>query len=218
MTGKAEIGPDMSTSIWRLKHFAKETLLWLRWRMTRPAYPSCNDIHLHLGCGDIDEPGFVNIDARPARHVHHVQGIAQLSRFSDNSVSLIYSSHCLEHVPHREVHAVLREWCRVLKPGGIVRLSVPDFDLLVDTYLDTGRDIRSVQMPLMGAQDYAYNFHYTCFSFDELSRRLVDAGFRTPRPWHPDTGPFTSLQDWSGRSMLFQGKEYPVSLNIEAEK
>lgn len=190
---------------------------WLRWRLTRPAYPS-GEIRLNLGCGDIDYPGFVNVDARPRKHIHHVQRIDKLGAFADNSVALIYTSHCLEHVSHRQVLDVLKEWHRVLRPGGIVRISVPDFDLLVDTYLDNSRDMLSMLLPLMGGQDYAFNFHYSCFNRAELSRLLLLAGFQSPQPWQHGSEHYTSLPDWSGQSITYNGKQYPVSLNLEAVK
>lgn len=198
---------------------ARSGLAWLRWRAARRPYPNTGGVlRLHLGCGGVDAPGFVNIDARPARHVHHVQGIARLPAFADDSVALVYASHCLEHVPHRELHGVLCEWRRVLAPGGVLRLSVPDFDLMLAAYVETGRDMDSIQQPLMGAQDYPFNFHYTCFNHDDLCRRLLSAGFRLPRRWTPGTDAFTSLPDWSGREMVCGGRHFPVSLNVEAEK
>jgi predicted SAM-dependent methyltransferase len=191
---------------------------WLRWRVSRPAYPAGHDIRLHLGCGHIDYPGFVNVDARPRKHVHHVQRIDRLANFADDSVSLIYASHCLEHVPHVDLLRVLREWRRILKPGGTLRLSVPDFDHLVDLYLDSQRDMRSILLPLMGGQDYAFNFHYSMFNAVELSRVLTEAGFIEPRGWIHGADVFSSLPDWSGRPMVYKGRTYPVSLNIEARK
>jgi predicted SAM-dependent methyltransferase len=190
---------------------------WVHWRLWRPAYPA-GELRLHLGCGDIDHPGFVNIDARPRPHVHHVRGLDDLSIFKDGSVAMIYTSHCLEHVSHRRVPRVLEEWHRVLRPGGRLRISVPDFELLVQAYLDTGHDIRSVQQPLMGAQDYALNFHHCAFNAAELSRLLIQAGFKAPRPWKHGCDDFGSLPDWSGRSMTCGNKDYPVSLNLEADR
>ena len=189
----------------------------VRWRMTRPSIPAGQDLRLHLGCGDIDYPGFVNIDGRPAPHVHRLQRIDKLDAFADQSASLIYACHCLEHFGFRQVPLVMKEWRRVLKPGGIVRISVPDFDHLVNLYLESGRDVQSIIQPLMGGQDYAFNFHYTCFNRTDLSRLLVEAGFRNPREWHPGTDTYTSVPDWSGKTIPYRGREYPVSLNVEAD-
>lgn len=191
---------------------------WIVWRWQRPNYPSGKHLHLHLGCGDVDHPGFVNIDARPRRHIHHVQGIGNLSNFANNSVDLLYGSHCLEHFSHLQTESVLREWHRVVRPGGIIRLSVPDFDLLLKIYQETGRDIRSITGPLMGGQDYQYNFHYTCFNYAEICRLLTTVGFKNPRRWIFGSEHFTSIPDHSGRPYTFSGIDFPVSLNVEATK
>jgi predicted SAM-dependent methyltransferase len=191
---------------------------WTAWRLQRRPYPDAQTLRLHLGCGDVDYPGFINIDARPQAHVHHVQGIDRLDSFATGTVALVYSSHCLEHVPHRQVPDVLKEWHRVLKADGVLRLSVPDFDLLLQAYLDNDRDIQSLLKPLMGSQDYPFNFHYTCFNERELTRLLKQAGFCTVRRWAYGSDTYTSLPDWSGRSMHVAGKDYLVSLNLEAVK
>lgn len=196
---------------------AEAGLARLKWRIARRPLPA-GELRLHLGCGDIDHPGFVNIDARPRPHVHYVQAIDSLQRFASDSAVLVYSSHCLEHVPHGEVVRVLAEWRRVLRPGGVVRLSVPDFDHIVDAYLDSGRDMDCVQMPLMGEQNYAFNFHYTAFSRRSLEAALLQAGFSEVRGWTPGTDAYSSLPDWSGRSFRYRGKTYPISLNLEALK
>jgi predicted SAM-dependent methyltransferase len=193
----------------------------LRWRLSRPAHPPLPPgaaLRLHLGCGPIDHPGFVNVDGRPAPHVHHVQGLDRLDRFADGCAELVYASHCLEHMPRGDLKRVLREWQRVLRPGGVVRISVPDFDLLVDAYLDSQRNLRSVQMPLMGEQNYPLNFHYVAFNERFLSELLLEAGFHAPRRWQPGEDEWARLPDWSARSMVFEGRTYPVSLNLQATK
>lgn len=208
----------MKALLKQIAHEVIDAAKWARWRIQRPHYPAGDQKLLHLGCGNINHPGFINIDARPAPHVHLVQGIAKLDGFADRSVDMVYACHCLEHIPHNEVKDVLTEWFRVIKTNGIIRLSVPDFDLLAEIYVSSERDIRSIQAPLMGAQDYPHNFHYSAFTFNELSRLLMEAGFRLPRRWHFGTDALTSLPDWSGRNLLVGGKEYPVSLNIEATR
>ncbi len=48
--------------------------------------------------------------------------------FPDNSIRMFYSSHCLEHIPARFHEHIFREIARCLAPGGLVRLTTPDFD------------------------------------------------------------------------------------------
>ncbi len=197
---------------------AHDGLRWFRWRVTRPTYPRDRPLRLHLGCGDIDVPGFVNVDARPGPNVHHVMRIEDLSGFATGSAELVYASHCLEHVSHHKVAAVLAEWFRVLRPGGLVRISVPDFDLLCVIYAASGHRIESIIQPLMGGQNHPANFHYTCFTESSLRECLAAAGFVDVKRWQHGDGPYRSLPDWSGRNLEWDGITFPVSLNLEARK
>lgn len=56
-------------------------------------------------------------------------------KFSNGSVDYIYSSHTFEHLTYAETTFVLSECYRILKPGGIVRIIVPDFESLVNNYI-----------------------------------------------------------------------------------
>ena len=53
---------------------------------------------------------------------------------NNESVDLIYACHIVEHLDQEEISKFFNECNRVLKPGGIVRVVVPDFDKLVDSY------------------------------------------------------------------------------------
>ncbi|WP_099240155.1 class I SAM-dependent methyltransferase [Synechococcus sp. BDU 130192] len=186
----------------------------------RPKFPNHPNgaINLHLGCGAINHPEFINIDALNLPHIHFVRKIDNLKPFKNESVKLIYASHCLEHFPIDKVPIVLKEWHRVLKEDGILRLSVPDFDLILNIYRDTGRNMEDVIRILMGGQDYEYNFHLCSFNENYLSQLLKDVGFKMVRKWTPGTDKMTSFDDWSGRPVLIAGRAYPVSLNLEAVK
>lgn len=126
---------------------------------------------LHLGCGKRHIPGFVHIDAVDYPHVDHVATIDHLSFIQDNSVDLIYNCHVLEHFKRKDVERVLREWFRVLKPDGILRIAVPDFAKLCEVYQRYG-NINLVIGGLFGRQDYLYNIHYNTFDFSSLSEVL----------------------------------------------
>lgn len=90
---------------------------------------------LHLGCGNTKLDGFINIDIRQTPATDRVMDISDLAEFSDNSVDMIYASHCLEHFNFRIVPDILCEWNRVLRKGGELVVRVPDFDILVNIYL-----------------------------------------------------------------------------------
>ena len=200
----------------------QSNIIWNRFirLFLRPPLPNVGNgsIYLHLGCGPINHPMFINIDARPAPHIHYVRRIDNLSVFKNNTVDLIYASHCLEHFSHRKIAEVLKEWYRVLKKGGVLRVSVPDFDLLLQIYRNNRNDINTIVLPLMGGQDYRYNFHYAVFTTSSLSSLLRETGFTDIKSWEPGSMHLTTFDDWSAGKITIHGRVYPVSLNIEAVK
>ena len=199
---------------------AKLALERIKRRLHPQSLPKNSDgkVYIHIGCGEINAPGFINVDAIPLSHVHYVQEVEDLSIFPNKSADLIYASHVLEHVSHREVPKVLKEWRRVLKEGGILRLSVPDFDKLREVYSSEERDMKTIIMPLMGGQDYAYNFHKTVFNEKYLTELLLSVGFKEVRKWDPEKVELHSFEDWASRPIEIKGRKYLISLNIEAVK
>ena len=139
-------------------------------------------IQLHLGCGSRILPDFIHIDARKLPHIDYVTSADNLKMFKNNSVDLIYACHLLEHFKRNRIDTVLKEWCRVLKPGGILRLAAPDFEQLVNVYRQT-KDLKLILGPLVGRQDYPENTHYIVFDFATLSEALKKAGFQKIRRW-----------------------------------
>ena len=141
-------------------------------------------IYLHLNCGNLNHPKFVNIDIRPAPHIHYICNIDDLSIFADESVDLIYASHCLEHFSHLQIPRILKEWYRVLKVNGILRLAVPNFDLIIKMYKDNNNSIASIIGRLMGGQNYEFNYHKTIFNHTSLEHLLLEvANFREVKIW-----------------------------------
>jgi predicted SAM-dependent methyltransferase len=174
---------------------------------------------LHLGCGKRHIPGFVHIDAVDYPHVDHVATIDNLGFVGDNSVELIYNCHVLEHFKRRDVKRVLQEWLRVLVPGGILRLSVPDFAQLCKVYLATG-NIDLVIGPIFGRQDYLYNIHYNMFDEASLTRQLIEAGFAGPRRYDWRETEHAQVDDFAQAYIPHMDREHGVliSLNMEARK
>jgi predicted SAM-dependent methyltransferase len=177
---------------------------------------------LHLGCGRKYIPGFIHVDALPYDHIDHVGPVDQLDFVSDESVSLIYASHILEHFSRFEVPLVLREWYRVLAPGGVLRLSVPDFAVIVAHYAQKGSfgAISDVIGLVCGGQKDNYDFHKMIFDAASLTRLCQESGFRTVRPWDWRTVEHGEMDDYSQAYLPHMDKENGrlMSLNLEAVK
>jgi len=67
-------------------------------------------------------------------HVQYANAQVRLPH-ADASVDIIYSSHMIEHLDRREARRFLQECLRVLRPGGVLRLVVPDLRVTIDEYL-----------------------------------------------------------------------------------
>lgn len=186
-----------------------------------PRWPVREDgkVWLHIGCGKINYPGFVNIDAQPWPHVHLVNdNLARLEAFADQTVDLVYMCHILEHLKRPEMKDVIGEMFRVLKPGGIFRLSVPDFDRLLEVYRASGGQIDTIHNQLMGGQDSPYNIHYTVCTAGSMQKLLAEVGFQTVRPWDPKQCKEFEAKDRSVRCLSAGRQEVCISLNLEAVK
>ena len=141
------------------------------------------DLKLHLGCGKRFLPGFVHVDIADFSHIDHRALAERLPFIANESAALIYSSHMLEYWDRVEVMAVLQEWRRVLKPGGTLRLAVPDFDKLLEVYAKTG-DLNRILGPLFGRMDVGLEkpiYHKTTYTFDTMKSLLESAGFADVR-------------------------------------
>lgn len=90
-------------------------------------------VKLNLGCGKRLLSGYVNIDSNPFEGVV-VMDVRNL-QYSDDSIDEILSEFVLEHIPYYEVPETLWEWWRVLKQEGILKLMVPDFEMIAKAYL-----------------------------------------------------------------------------------
>ena len=171
---------------------------------------------LHLGCGKREIPGFVHIDAIDYPHVTHVSTIDHLPYIQEKSVELIYNCHVLEHFKRSDVKRVLQEWYRVLKPGGTLRVSVPDFAKLCKIYQQEQK-LELVIGPLFGRQDYLYNIHYNVFDFNTLSSLLRQAGFCDVTVYDWRDTEHADIDDFSQAYIPHMDKKNGtlVSLNIE---
>ncbi|HEX9755833.1 MAG TPA: methyltransferase domain-containing protein [Gemmatimonadales bacterium] len=169
---------------------------------------------LHIG-GTAKADGWEVLNATPAPYVDHVANANDLSLFGDDTFSEIYASHVLEHFDYAaELTYALREWHRVLTPGGKFYVSVPDMDVLAKLFLSKDRltvDERFFVMRMMfGGHGDEYDYHAVGLNEEFLSIFLGQAGYVNVRR----VKEFGLFQDTS--SMIFKG--VAISLNMIAEK
>jgi predicted SAM-dependent methyltransferase len=89
---------------------------------------------VNLGCGKTFHPDWDNFDLAPMEGVRSLNLLSSLP-FEDSSVKACYSSHGLEHFSRSYAPKFLAEIFRVLAPGGIVRIVVPDLEQIARLYL-----------------------------------------------------------------------------------
>ncbi len=171
-------------------------------------------VRLHIG-GRERRAGWVNMDVLPNPGVVDVLGsCTDLSAFADGTVEEIYASHVFEHLDHvRELPAAILEARRVLKKGGLLRVAVPDLEVLARLVLEPRMDIHNrfeVVRMLYGGQTDSADYHKMGFTFDVLKRFLEQDGFTHVR--RVET--FGLFQDTS--DFVFLGKR--ISLNVQAIK
>ena len=93
-------------------------------------------IRLNLGAGIKPIKGFINVDKHDFGKCYIKADVRKLP-FKDNYADYILASEILEHIPLKDLNNTLREWVRVLKPGGRMVIKCPDFDALAQEWLET---------------------------------------------------------------------------------
>lgn len=90
--------------------------------------------YLDLGCGPNSHDHLINLDYLWHPQVDVCWDITRGLPFADGTMQGVFSEHCLEHFSLPPALELLREIRRVLAPGGIVRIVVPDGELYLRTY------------------------------------------------------------------------------------
>ncbi len=181
-------------------------------------------VQLHLGSGKKFIPGFLHIDRDPYDHIDLVSSINQLPMIDDNSVDLIYCCHALEYFDQFEVPKVLTEWNRILKPGGTLRISVPDLDKVIKIYTD-GTSIKQCYSFIYGRYHKADTgntpiYHRIIFNEPILKQYLADSNFTNFRHYDWRQTIHKDYDDYSQAYIPHMDKENGLlmSLNVEADK
>jgi SAM-dependent methyltransferase len=176
---------------------------------------------LHLGCNRRDFGSeWIHIDGGdfPHLHSHDITNIP----FVDNTFDIIYASHVLEYFDRDEVIEVLKEWRRVLKHGGILRLAVPDMWKMMYLCVNKGYSINKFLGPIYGKMkmDEKTIYHKTGYDRNSLILLLEENGFGGVKDWNWKEVEHGKFDDCSQAYIPHMDKKNGelISLNLECIK
>ncbi len=181
----------------KLREEAKAAAVVKRTRKRKPAAKVAPALRLNLGAGSVAVEGFSSVDIKDGQSAY------PLPDYATGSVDEIRASHILEHFGEGEVVSVLREWMRVLKPGGRLRIAVPDFDAVVELYPPNVEARRPLRAAVIGGQTDANDFHRSLWTPGKLRDLMTAGGLECIDPWKSDVTDCASL---------------PISLNLQGFK
>src|SRR5579864_4812857 len=165
------------------------------------AVAAASKLVLNVGCGYVGQrlhPSFeggewreLRLDIDPAVNPDIVCSMTDMHPLASGSVDAIWSSHNLEHLHRHEVPVALAEFLRVLRPGGMLLLTMPDLqkiaelvaadELEVEAYLSPSGPIAPLDMICVHtaslAQGNLHMAHKTGFTSRTLNLLLAEAGF-----------------------------------------
>jgi predicted SAM-dependent methyltransferase len=107
--------------------------LWFARSSSKCTFVSCEKVN--LGCGIHYHSDWDNYDCEPAEIGVRSIDLSQPLPFPEASYEVCYMSHVLEHLPRERVPKLLVEVFRALRPGGVLRVVVPDLEMIVRLYL-----------------------------------------------------------------------------------
>jgi predicted SAM-dependent methyltransferase len=212
-------------------------------------------LYIHYGCGACAPEGWINFDASPRLKIERLVGVRRLLKSTvglvfprnatpgnivkglpvpDQCAAAVFCSHVLEHMPRDDVVLALQNTFRMLRPGGLFRLVVPDLQWRALRYLHsasggdpTAADAfmqscllgrRSAPKGLMAWLSYCFgnSAHQWMYDFSALQMLLEETGFvdvRRCQLGDCKDPKFTLVEDMS---RFFDGAE--MELAIQAER
>ena len=194
-----------------------------------------SELKVHIGCGGHELPGWINIDNHPAPLAINLDWGLPLP---DRSARYVFVSHLLEHLFHPgQAGHLLAEIRRVLMPGGIARIVVPDIEQCLRAYVagdetffaDRRRhwtwlpeDMTHLESFLAYAgagpwPDHLFEHHKFGYDFVTLKRCLERAGFASVRRCAYQQSPHQELRvDHASSNASAKTGEQHYSLFVEA--
>jgi glycosyltransferase involved in cell wall biosynthesis len=183
-----------------------------KYELLKQKHQMLDKLRLHLACGHDYTEGYINVDFyAPDDAVCDVRFDVQKLPYDDNSVDEIKAFHIIEHFHFFEIQEVLKEWCRVLKPGGRLWIETPDFLESCRSFVDGS--------PTMNIEDWRvllYNHFFAHAWIPGQTHKFLftETQLRTNLEW----AGFTKSSRSEPASKYVRPDTYHLFLNMEAFK
>lgn len=125
---------------------------------------------LNFGCGETYHPGWTNLDASPVSPDVTAHDLRQRFPFADGTFDAVYGSHVLEHLEPAAAEKLLQDCFRILRPGGILRIAVPDLETIARLY------VSSLEGALKGDQESEMRYDWLMLELYDQAVRKVSGG------------------------------------------
>lgn len=151
---------------------------------------------LTIGCGPFPLPGWINTDLLGNPNIDFPLDISSPLPLPDNFFDVIYGAEVIEHIDLAEARLFLREAQRILKPGGVMRLTTPDLTEVCRVFLGLKDDVSVEDFGTVwlegefskeiwiNSQFRAWG-HKHLWTFESLSDELSKAGFSQSQRCEP---------------------------------
>jgi predicted SAM-dependent methyltransferase len=167
-----------------------------RWRLPKQLTTQGKE-YLQLGCGDAPIRNFLNTDSFLNSETDAGVDMRFPLRFPDNTWNGVYAHHAVEHIEYLDAYNLFREIHRVLLPGGVFRMVVPDLEVFLRCYASADKEertgifsllpshhmegLRQIKTPLEMVdyifRDNKFNRHLSAWDWETALLRMTEAGF-----------------------------------------
>ena len=176
---------------------------------------------INIGCGQRNfGKEWIHIDGADYDHIDSKDIL--MKKYENESVELIYASHLIEYFDRKEIIPILKRWREVLKPNGILRLAVPDFEIYAKLYSEKKNSLDNSLGPLFGKMEMGNKtiYHKTTYDYSSLKKILQEAGMRKISKYNWRETSHSIFDDHSQAYLPHMDKENGIlmSLNMECAK
>ena len=163
---------------------------------------------LQFGCGAFPAAGWINTNLLPGEGVDFSGDIREGLPLPSDSIQYIASMHALVELPYLEVVPALRELYRILEPGGMLRLGLPDLDRAIAAYVAHDRAYFTIPDDEIASIDGRFVVQMTWYGTNlmmftpTVARELLErAGFGEVRQaaYRQTTSPFPEIVELDNR-------------------